>query len=83
MWESLNFYFTEIHLRWHFNYFMRYYVYTVVYTASAGMTDPHSHLGLANPRTRAQYTADTHMHLYIVHLYAFYMRFMSDSAINI
>jgi len=32
--------------------------------------NPHSHLGLANPRTRAQHTADSHIHLYIAHIYA-------------
>jgi len=26
------------------------------------MTDSHSHLDLANPRTRARYTAGTHIH---------------------
>jgi len=31
--------------------------------------NPHSHLGLANLRTRAQHTADFHIHLYIAHSY--------------
>lgn len=42
----------------------------------AGMTDPQSHLGLANPQIRVQYTADTHIHLCITYIY------MSDRAIT-
>lgn len=39
-----------------------------------GMTDPHSHLGFANPRIRAQYTAifSSYTSIYVYkHLYMF------------
>lgn len=40
---------------------------------SAGMIDPHSHLSLANPRIRAQHTADILIH--VTFTYYIYTRF--------
>ena len=49
-------------------------------THPIGMTDPHSYLGLVNTQTRAQYNADTHGYLHIIHTHMYLHIYIHISA---